>query len=86
MKTNAFIFVCLFALSGCLTLSGVYSVTAEDKTGKPINTKVNMVAEGSGIYPVRNALCRVYPGAVIRIRNVDTNQELKSESPYHCSN
>lgn len=84
MKTNAFVFLCLFALSGCLTLSGVYHVTAEDKTGKPINTKLNFVAEGRAIYTVRNALCRVYPDAVIRIRYIDTNQELKSESPYHC--
>lgn len=84
MKTNVFIFLCLFALSGCLTLTGLYRVTAEDKTGKPLSTHINMVAEGTGIYTARNFLCEINPDAVIRVWKIDTNQELKFESPYHC--
>lgn len=74
----------LVMLTGCLTLHGSYRITVEDKDGKPVNTKLDLYAEGSGIYTVRNSMCSVYPGAVIRIRDSNTNQELKSESPYHC--
>src|SRR5690554_668673 len=77
----------LLALSplftACMTLSGNYKVEAQDDQGTPLSN-INMVAEGSGIYTVRNALCSAHPGAIIRITDINTGQELKSESPYQC--
>lgn len=73
----------LLMLSGCLTLSGVYTVDAYDKNGNLLG-KTNNMAEGSGIYTVTNALCAVYPGATVVIKDAKTGEELKSESPHKC--
>ena len=79
------LFATLFlALGGCVTLSGVYTVTAQDASGKPIPKLGKIVAEGRHIYTARNAMCSIAPDATVIIRNADTGEELKSESPHHC--
>lgn len=72
----------LFSLSGCLTMSGNYTVTAVDANGTPAKSVFH--TEGHGIYPVRNAFCMNYPKGTVTIRDTGTGEELKSESPYHC--
>ena len=72
----------LLLLGGCVTTSGMYSVTATNADGTPIKQRI--MAEGSGIYSARNALCIANPGATVNIKNVENGQELKSESPYKC--
>lgn len=73
------------ALMGCMTMSGTYSVVARDPaTGIDI-PGLRIIAEGTGIYTVRNALCMNHPNAVIVITDTKSGQELKSESPYRCS-
>ncbi|WP_312936647.1 hypothetical protein [Pseudomonas sp.] len=74
----------LVALNGCVTMSGVYTVTAQDASGKPIPKLGKIVAEGRHIYTARNAMCSIAPDATVIIRNADTGEELKSESPHHC--
>lgn len=69
-------------LSGCITMSGNYIVTAVDAQGKAINAR--FVAQGRHIYTARNAICATYPGAVVTIRDADSGKELESESPSHC--
>ncbi|MCW2293409.1 hypothetical protein M2262_003459 [Pseudomonas sp. BIGb0408] len=71
-------------LSGCMTLSGVYELSLQDKDGKPLRQNMTMVAEGSGIYTMRNAMCSAHPGATVIIKDVESGAELKSESPYRC--
>lgn len=72
-----------FASIGCVTTNGVYLVDAYDAKGEKLN-QVNLSAQGSGIYSARNALCLSYPKAKIIIRDIKTNEELQSESPYQC--
>nr|WP_314492060.1 hypothetical protein [uncultured Pseudomonas sp.] len=74
----------LVVLSGCVTLSGVYTVTAQDASGKPIPKLGKIVAEGRHIYTARNAMCSIAPDATVIIRNADTGEELKGESPHRC--
>lgn len=72
-------------LSACVTLSGNYEIKAFDANGKPALTQIRSVAQGSGIYTARNAMCRVLgKDATIRIYDTDSGQELSSESPYRC--
>ncbi|WP_313460434.1 hypothetical protein [Stenotrophomonas sp.] len=71
-------------LSGCVTLSGTYVVTATDADSRDLAPNVQVTAEGSGVYTARNALCSARPGAIIRIKDIKTGQELSSESPYTC--
>jgi hypothetical protein len=71
-------------LSGCVTLSGTYAISASDAEGREVSPNVHMTAEGSGIYSARNAICATNPGAIVRIRDVQTGNELQSESPYRC--
>ncbi|AGI25477.1 hypothetical protein ACYCAX_12245 [Pseudomonas sp. MT3] len=73
----------LLALGGCITMTGNYEVSAHDEAGNALG-KGKFLAHGSGIYTVRNSLCSVYPKAIVTIRDVDTDQELEGESPYHC--
>ncbi|MFA7351792.1 MAG: hypothetical protein WC009_13615 [Methylotenera sp.] len=77
-------FTITFLFSGCVTLSGAYSISAYDSTGKLLNDKMQLVAEGSGIYSARNALCQAFPKATVVIKDTKTGAELKSESPYKC--
>ena len=74
--------MCALFLSGCVTMTGNYTVTAVDARGKPIDTVFQ--AQGRSIYTARNAICAAYPKAVVTIRAEKTGQELKSESPYQC--
>jgi hypothetical protein len=84
MKKIAVISICA-ALAGCVTLSGVYTVVARDPaTGTDIPGP-RIIAQGSGIYTARNALCASHPKAVIVITDAKTGEELKSESPYKCN-
>lgn len=76
--------VFLLLLSACVTMSGTYHVYAIDSAGKPINTNAKFVAEGSRIYPVRNALCANHPRAKIIIKDINTDKELEGESGYQC--
>lgn len=71
-------------ISGCVTMSGNYSVNAYDAEGKLLNEKMQLVVEGRGIYTARNALCQAYPQSLVRIKAIKTGEELKSESPYKC--
>ncbi|MFJ3049001.1 hypothetical protein [Pseudomonas nitroreducens] len=73
----------LLALAGCITMTGNYEVSAHDESGKALSNG-KFLAHGSGIYTVRNSLCSVYPKAIVTIKDVETDQELEGESPYHC--
>lgn len=73
---------CALLLSGCVTMTGNYTVTAVTARGKPINAVFQ--AQGRSIYTARNAICAASPKAVVTIRSEETGQELKSESPYQC--
>lgn len=75
----------IFNLSGCVTLSGTYVVSATDAEGRDLSSNLRFTADGSRIYTVRNALCSAHPGAVVHIKDVQTGQELRSESPYTCN-
>jgi hypothetical protein len=70
--------------SGCITMSGYYSVDAYNSSGELLTKNTKMVANGSGIYTARNAMCSAFPNAVIIIHNTKTGEQLSSESPYHC--
>lgn len=69
-------------VSGCVTLSGNYMVSATKPDGTSI--PLDVMAQGSGIYTARNAICSAYPQATVRITDVATGTELASESPYRC--
>lgn len=71
-------------LSGCMTLSGVYELSLQGADGQPLAKNMTMVAEGSGIYTMRNAMCSAHPGATVIIKDAESGAELKSESPYRC--
>lgn len=71
-------------LSGCVTLSGTYVVSANDAEGRELSSNLRMTADGSRIYAARNALCASHPGAVVHIKDLQTGEELRSKSPYTC--
>ncbi|MCC7633262.1 hypothetical protein [Stenotrophomonas rhizophila] len=74
----------LCGLSGCVTLTGTYVVSATDAEGRDLSSNLRMTADGSRIYTARNALCSAHPGAVVHIKDLQTGEELRSESPYTC--
>lgn len=76
--------ILLLALSGCVTMSGEYIMTAHDASGAQIKKLGTFVAQDHNIYPIRNAFCLNAPGATVIIRDAKTGEELRSESPYHC--
>jgi len=84
MKIYFLTFVSL-CLSSCVTVSGSYSVSAYDKDGMKLTDNMELIADGSGIYSIRNALCASHPGSIVKIIDLKTNQELKPESPYQCT-
>ncbi|MBB5865531.1 hypothetical protein GGR61_003182 [Xanthomonas arboricola] len=69
-------------LSGCVTTSGNYTVTATRADGTFIPNAI--LAQGSGIYSARNAFCKAHPGATVKITDNETKEEHLSESPYKC--
>ncbi|WP_325435888.1 hypothetical protein [Pseudomonas nitroreducens] len=71
-------------LAGCMTLSGYYKLTAYNANGDVVMGDRKNIAEGSGIYTVRNALCGIPSVAFVVIRDNKTGEELKGESPYQC--
>lgn len=73
------------SLSGCVTLSGTYVVSATGAEGRDLSSNLRMTADGSRIYTARNALCAAHPGAVVHIKDIQTGQELRNESPYTCN-
>ena len=78
------LFSVILLLNGCMTLSGDYRVKVFDDNGNELAPKLQMVAQGSGIYRTRIALCKAFPKATIRIYDLNTNEELKRESPKKC--
>jgi hypothetical protein len=72
----------LVLVSACVTTSGNYRVTATQADGSPVRASV--VAQGSGIYPARNAFCEGFPGATVKIVDISTGEEYAKESPYQC--
>lgn len=73
------------SLSGCVTLSGTYVVSATDAEGRELSSNLRMTVDGSRIYTARNALCAAHPGAVVHIKDLQTGEELRSEGPYTCN-
>ena len=73
------------SLSGCVTLSGTYVVSATDAEGRDLSSNLRMTADGSRIYTARNALCAAHPAAVVHIKDLQTGEELRKESPYTCN-
>jgi hypothetical protein len=82
IKAATFTVLLPFSLAGCITLSGTYKVTATKADGTAI--PIDMMAQGSGIYTSKNAICAAYPGATVVITDAVTGQELKGESPRKC--
>lgn len=75
-----------FIIAGCMTTSGNYTLAAFDVEGNELSGNFILTAQGRRIYPVRNALCSLHPNATVIIKDSRTGEELKSESPYQCSN
>ena len=80
---------CLFVgmgliFSGCVTMSGNYTLDAYNTSGTLLNKNLVMQAQGRGIYGSRRALCQAYPKAIIIIKDIQTQEQLSSESPYQC--
>lgn len=84
MKRVVLCFAVTGLLTGCLTTSGVYRVSAVDREGNPVASHLDLIAQGSGIYTVRNALCASYPGSTVYIKSTKDGKNLDSESPYQC--
>ncbi|WP_084307268.1 hypothetical protein [Phytopseudomonas flavescens] len=84
MKTIAAALATTVLVSGCMTLSGIYELSLQDKDGKPPGHNTRVVAQGSGIYSMRNAMCSAHPGATVIIKDAESDAELKSQSPYQC--
>ncbi|MDR2240999.1 MAG: hypothetical protein LBE33_11215 [Zoogloeaceae bacterium] len=70
-------------ISACVTLSGKYMVSVQDAQGNSLSD-IMFMAQGRAVYSVRNAMCIKFPGAIVVIKDADTGEELKSESPYQC--
>ncbi|CAL60945.1 hypothetical protein; putative exported protein [Herminiimonas arsenicoxydans] len=83
MKTLSLsILLLAVSLAGCVTMSGNYVVSGTLPDGTDM--KWNVSTQGRGIYTVRNGMCAAHPGATVFIRDAQTGQELKDESPYKC--
>lgn len=72
----------VLSLTGCVTTSGAYRITAINTDG--VRVPVVMDVRGSHIYAARNTICSANPGAVVSIADKTTGKELSSESPYRC--
>lgn len=80
----AFAAISISVVSGCVTMSGTYVITAHDAAGNALATNMHLVAEGTRIYTVRNALCATYPKSIVVITDTKTGAELSGESPFQC--
>lgn len=69
-------------MTGCVTLSGNYVVSAVDAKGEEINTV--FFVQGRHIYTARNGICAAHPKATVYIRSAETKKDLEGESPYQC--
>lgn len=76
------LFISLGLVAGCVTVSGNYRVSAVGAGGEKLAD--NILAQGRGIYAVRNAICSQYPRATVLISDAQTGQPLSGESPYQC--
>lgn len=85
MKNFLLVSALISSLSGCITLSGNYEIQAYDTNGTRLQIP-KVSAQGSGIYKIKNALCSIYPNAVIKVINLDNNTELKNELRYCLKN
>jgi len=81
---NILLIVPMLVLSGCVTLSGNYVISAYDTQGKLLTGNLQLTATGSRIYSVRNGICSAYPKATVIIKDSSTGEELQGESPYQC--
>lgn len=84
MRNGLAILLATVLCTGCMTMHGTYRLRAVDATGVELAPNVTLMAEGSGIYTARGALCASYPGATVLIEDARTGQSLKSESPFRC--
>lgn len=80
--TKVLVIVLAATLSGCVTVSGNYVVSAVDAAGNPINSV--FFVQGRHIYSARNGICAAHPGATVYIRAAETKADLEGESPYQC--
>lgn len=55
-KSLCWLAIGLALLAGCMTLSGYYQLTGYDTNGEVVMGDRKNIAEGSGIYTVRNAI------------------------------
>jgi len=78
------ILVLASTLAGCLVTSGTYSIVAVDDAGEDLTKGITHFAYGSGIYSSRSALCSIFKGATVIIRDTTTGEQLKGESPRRC--
>ncbi|WP_198190070.1 hypothetical protein [Snodgrassella sp. W8124] len=67
-----------------MTLKGDYRLVALDENGNDLAPKVQMLAQGTGIYRSKIVLCKAFPKATVRIYDTRTNEELKGKSPRKC--
>lgn len=75
----------VLALAACAGLSGKeYSIAAYDSNGRLLSKRVELDSNEAGISIARDTLCRVHPGATVRVHNNFTRMEVKKYSPYSC--
>ncbi|SKC61256.1 hypothetical protein SAMN06296058_1571 [Pseudoxanthomonas indica] len=84
MRNGLAILAVTVLCTGCLTMHGSYRLRAVDDKGVELAPNITLMAEGSGIYSARGALCASYPGATVLVEDAKTGQPLKSESPFRC--
>ncbi len=82
---NIFCLITIAFLCGCMTPKGDYHIVAEDEFGRDLAPNIKFVAQnGTGITSTKISLCAGSPGAIIRVYDLHTNEEIKSLSPRKC--
>ena len=72
-------------ISACSVLgSKEYSIEAYSANGKFLSKRADLDSNRAGIETARDALCKAYPRAIIKVRSNVTKQEIKQYSPYRC--
>lgn len=64
-------------LAACAAATNSYSVGAYNSSGRLLNQKVEIDSNQAGIRVAAGALCKVHPGAQIRVHSNITGAELK---------